>query len=186
MSSDGSVSIEMIQRLREKFSQDPTNKLLQNALSNGHLIDVALDRDIVQSTDSSFSTKLDSWTATNQKSSGRCWLFAALNLFRPGAMEMMNMKDFEFSQAHIHFWDKFERSNCFLESMIEMGDRDIGDRTVHFLLSDPIGDGGQWNMAMNLIRKHGLVPKSAFPESKSSSATRWMNASLKDLLRSSA
>ena len=114
------------------------------------------------------------------------WLFAALNLFRPGAMEMMNMKDFEFSQAHIHFWDKFERSNCFLESMIEMGNRDIGDRTVHFLLSDPIGDGGQWNMAMNLIRKHGLVPKSAFPESKSSSATRWMNASLKDLLRSSA
>ena len=70
--------------------------------------------------------------------------------------------------------------------MIEMGNRDIGDRTVHFLLSDPIGDGGQWNMAMNLIRKHGLVPKSAFPESKSSSATRWMNASLKDLLRSSA
>ena len=186
MSSDGSVSLEMIQHLRERFSQDPTNKLLQNALSNGHLIDVALDRDIVQSTDSSFSTKLDSWTATNQRSSGRCWLFAALNLFRPGEMDMMNMKDFEFSQAHIHFWDKFERSNCFLESMIELWTRDIGDRTVHFLLSDPIGDGGQWNMAMNLIRKHGLVPKSAFPESKSSSATRWMNASLKDLLRSSA
>ena len=75
MSSDGSVSMEMIQRLREGFSQDPTNKILQNALSNGHLIDVALDRDIVQSTDSSFSKKLDSWTATNQRSSGRCWVF---------------------------------------------------------------------------------------------------------------
>ena len=100
MSSDGSVSMEMIQRLREGFSQDPTNKLLQNALSNGHLIDVALDRDIVQSTDSSFSTKLDSWTATNPKIKWKMLAFAALNLFRPGAMEMMNMKDFEFNDTH--------------------------------------------------------------------------------------
>jgi bleomycin hydrolase len=65
-------------------------------------------------------------------------------------------------------------------------DRPVDDRTIHFLLSDPIGDGGQWNMAMNLIRKHGLVPKSAYPESNSSSSTRWMNSILKDMLRSSA
>jgi bleomycin hydrolase len=186
MSDDGSISIEMIQALRKSFSEDPTGKIVQNALTNGHLIDVALDRSLIQRTDATFSTKLDQWKATNQKSSGRCWLFAALNLFRPGAMEQMNVKEFEFSQAHIHFWDKFERSNCFLESIIELGSRNIEDRTVHFLLNDPIGDGGQWNMAMNLIRKHGLVPKSVFPESQSSSATRWMNASLKDLLRSSA
>tara|TARA_B100000609_G_scaffold30103_1_gene21254 strand:+ start:4534 stop:5625 length:1092 start_codon:yes stop_codon:yes gene_type:complete len=101
-------------------------------------------------------------------------------------MKKMNIKEFEFSQAHIHFWDKFERSNCFLESMIDLGGKKVDDRTVHFLLSDPIGDGGQWNMAMNLIRRHGLVPKSVYPESSSSSATRWMNASLRDLLRSSA
>ena len=119
MSSDGSVSLEMIQYLRERFSQDPTNKLLQNALTNGHLIDVALDRDIVQSTDSSFSTKLDSWTATNQRSSGRCWLFAALNLFRPGAMDMMNMKDFEFSQAHI-LWPNNESTTALLVSAFNL------------------------------------------------------------------
>ena len=101
-------------------------------------------------------------------------------------MKKMNVKEFEFSQAHIHFWDKFERSNHFLEAIIETSDRAVDDRTIHFLLSDPIGDGGQWNMAMNLIRKHGLVPKSAYPESNSSSSTRWMNSILKDILRSTA
>ena len=103
MSDDGSISIEMIQALRTSFSEDPTGKIVQNALTNGHLIDVALDRSLIQRTDATFSTKLDQWKATNQKSSGRCWLFAALNLFRPGAMEQMNVKEFEFSQAHIHF-----------------------------------------------------------------------------------
>ena len=141
---------------------------------------------MVQEIDFTFSTKLDEWKATNQKSSGRCWLFATLNLFRPGTMKKMNVKEFEFSQAHIHYWDKFERSNHFLEAIIETSGRPVDDRTIHFLLSDPIGDGGQWNMAMNLIRKHGLVPKSAYPESNSSSSTRWMNSILKDILRSSA
>ena len=186
MSDDGSVTPEMIQALRLKFLKHPTSKIVQNAVTNGRFVDVALDRSLVQSMNSTFSIKLDDWSATNQKSSGRCWLFAALNLFRPGAMKKMNIKEFEFSQAHIHFWDKFERSNCFLESMIDLGGKKVDDRTVHFLLSDPIGDGGQWNMAMNLIRRHGLVPKSVYPESSSSSATRWMNASLRDLLRSSA
>ena len=186
MPDNGSVTDIMIEKLRKDFAADLTAKIVQNAVSNGHLIDVALDRDLVQTMDSSFSIKLDEWSVTNQKSSGRCWLFAALNLFRPGAMKKMNVKEFEFSQAHIHFWDKFERANCFLESIIDLGKKPLEDRTVHFLLSDPIGDGGQWNMAMNLIRKHGLVPKSIYPESSSSSATRWMNSSLRDLLRSSA
>ena len=153
---------------------------------SNNLSSVTLRRDLVQEIDFTFSTKLDEWKATNQKSSGRCWLFATLNLFRPGTMKKMNVKEFEFSQAHIHFWDKFERSNHFLEAIIETSGRPVDDRTIHFLLSDPIGDGGQWNMAMNLIRKHGLVPKSAYPESNSSSSTRWMNSILKDILRSSA
>ena len=101
-------------------------------------------------------------------------------------MKKMNVKDFEFSQAHIHFWDKLERANHFLEAIIETADRPVDDRTIHFLLGDPIGDGGQWNMATNLIRKHGLVPMSAYPESHSSSSTRSMNMVLKDILRSTA
>tara|TARA_B100002019_G_scaffold34540_1_gene28615 strand:- start:884 stop:2173 length:1290 start_codon:yes stop_codon:yes gene_type:complete len=172
--------------MRAEFDGDPSAKVAQNAVTGNNVAAVSLRRDLVQEVDFTFSTKLDDWKATNQKSSGRCWLFATLNLFRPGTMKKMNVKEFEFSQAHIHFWDKFERSNHFLEAIIETSDRAVDDRTIHFLLSDPIGDGGQWNMAMNLIRKHGLVPKSAYPESNSSSSTRWMNAILKDILRSTA
>ena len=180
------ITRKQVVELRKEFDVEPSNKVAQNAVTNVQLPDLTLNRDLVQDIDDSFSIKLDDWKVTAQMRSGRCWLFATLNLFRVGAMKKMNLKNFEFSQAHIHFWDKFERSNHLLEAIIETSDRPVDDRTIHFLLSDPIGDGGQWNMAMNLVRKHGLVPKTAYPESNSSSATRWMNAELKDILRSSA
>ena len=180
------ITRKQVAELRKGFDAESSNKVAQNAVTNVQLPDLTLNRDLVQDIDDSFSTKLDDWKVTAQMRSGRCWLFATLNLFRVGAMKKMNLKNFEFSQAHIHFWDKFERANHLLEAIIETSDRPVDDRTIHFLLSDPIGDGGQWNMAMNLIRKHGLVPKSAYPESDSSSATRWMNAELKNILRSSA
>ena len=182
----GEITKKQIDKMRKEFESDSSARVAQNAVTSNNLSSVTLRRDLVQEIDFTFSTKLDEWKATNQKSSGRCWLFATLNLFRPGTMKKMNVKEFEFRQAHIHFWDKFERSNHFLEAIIETSGRPVDDRTIHFLLSDPIGDGGQWNMAMNLIRKHGLVPKSAYPESNSSSSTRWMNSILKDILRSSA
>ena len=180
------ITRKQVTELRKGFDAESSNKVAQNAVTNVQLPDLTLNRDLVQDIDDSFSTKLDDWKVTAQMRSGRCWLFATLNLLRVGAMKKMNLKNFEFSQAHIHFWDKFERANHLLEAVIETSDRPVDDRTIHFLLSDPIGDGGQWNMAMNLIRKHGLVPKSAYPESDSSSATRWMNAELKNILRSSA
>ena len=180
------ITRKQVVELRKEFDAEPSNKVAQNAVTNVQLPDLTLNRDLVQDIDDSFSIKLDDWKVTAQMRSGRCWLFATLNLFRVGAMKKMKLKNFEFSQAHIHFWDKFERSNHLLEAIIETSDRPVDDRTIHFLLSDPIGDGGQWNMAMNLVRKHGLVPKTAYPESNSSSATRWMNAELKDILRSSA
>ena len=180
------ITRKQVAELRKGFDAESSNKVAQNAVTNVKLPDLTLNRDLVQDIDDSFSTKLDDWKVTAQMRSGRCWLFATLNLLRVGAMKKMKLKNFEFSQAHIHFWDKFERANHLLEAIIETSDRPVDDRTIHFLLSDPIGDGGQWNMAMNLIRKYGLVPKSAYPESDSSSATRWMNAELKNILRSSA
>jgi bleomycin hydrolase len=182
------ISDAQLSRFREQFASDVNAKIAQNAVTSTSVNAVTLNRQIVQDTDTvSFSHQVDTgYKVTNQKSSGRCWLFATLNLLRMEAMKRLNVKEFEFSQSHIHFWDKFERSNHFLEAMIELADRDIDDRTVAYLLGDPIGDGGQWCMAVNLIRKHGLVPKNAYPESQSSSETRWMNANLQDILRSSA
>ncbi len=113
-------------------------------------------------------------------------MFAALNLFRVGAMKAMNLKNFEFSQNYTLFWDKFERANWFLEGVIETAGRDVDDRTVAFLLSRPVDDGGQWNMFINIVRKHGLVPQAAMPETESSSCTRRMNSVLLTLLRAGA
>ncbi len=148
--------------------------------------DVAINREIINTTEHSFSTLLDDWKVTNQQRSGRCWLFAGLNLLRVGAMQKMGLKDFEFSQNYAMFWDKIERANYFLEAVIETADRDIDDRTVAFLLDAAAEDGGQWNMFVAIVRKHGLVPKAFMPETQSSSDTGRMNSALRRLLRQGA
>ena len=175
-----------LQRLRKEFGADPTAKLLQNALTTAELNDVALDHDIVVSTDTSMSHRLDDWKVTNQKKSGRCWLFAGLNLLRVGAADKLGLKDFEFSQNYAMFFDKAERANYFLQSVIELAGRPTDDRTLATLLDDCMGDGGQWNMFVAVIAKHGLVPKSAMPETVSSSATAQMNSSLRKILHTAA
>ena len=180
------LTAERIQALRDTFDADPTARIAQNAVTRTDVNEIALDRSIVTGTDFSFSTKLDDWKVTNQKRSGRCWLFAALNLFRVGAMKKMNVADFEFSQNYMFFWDKFERANYFLSQILDTADRPIDDRTVAFLLDSPIDDGGQWNMFMNLVRKHGVVPQACMPETESSSNSGRMNSALRHKLREGA
>ncbi|MCH2153176.1 MAG: C1 family peptidase [Phycisphaerales bacterium] len=181
--AEAAISNDRIDSLRAEFDSNARWGLSQNAITQVGIDDVALNRGVVTSTDYTFSTLLDDWKVTNQRQSGRCWMFAALNLFRVGAMKAMNLKNFEFSQNYTLFWDKFERANWFLEGIIETASRDIDDRTVAFLLSHPVDDGGQWNMFINIVKKHGLVPKAVMPEAKSSSATRGMNSVLVWYLR---
>ena len=177
---------------RETFSEfekelgSQTFHIAQNAVTQVTADDVALNRNVVFNTDHSFSHVLDDWTATNQKQSGRCWMFAGLNLFRVSAMQKMGTKSFEFSQNYTMFCDKIERANYFLEAMIDTADRDVDDRTVAYLVAHPISDGGQWNMFVNLVRKHGLIPKPLMPETHSSSASQRMNSLLAAKLRESA
>lgn len=113
--------------------------------------------------------------ATNQKSSGRCWIFAGLNVLREIVGKRCGIESFELSQNYVAFWDKYEKANYFYESILDTADRDIDDRTVQFILSNGIQDGGQWDMLVNLIKKYGLVPKDAMPETHHSSATGPMN-----------
>ena len=182
----GTLDAARIDALRNEFDANPKWRMTQNAVSQVTIDDIALDRSVVTTTDHSFSTWIDDWKVTNQKQSGRCWMFAALNLFRAGAMKKMNVKNFEFSQNWTLFWDKFERANYFLEAIIDTADRQIDDRTVAFLLDRPLDDGGQWNMFVNIVKKHGLVPQSAMPETQSSSSTRRMNSILLTMLRAGA
>lgn len=183
---NGEITAARLAELNARFVENRSYRMAQNAVAQVTIDDVALDRQVVTSVDHTFSHKLDDWEVTNQKKSGRCWLFAGLNLLRVGAMKKMDIKEFEFSQNFTLFWDKFERANYFLEAMIETAAEPVDDRTVAFLLGRPLDDGGQWNMFVNIIRKHGLVPKAFMPETESSSNTSRMNSVLMIKLREGA
>jgi bleomycin hydrolase len=183
---DKTLAAADLELLRKDFTANPAYKLAQNAVTRTSLDDVAISRDVINTSDHSLSVMLDDWKVTNQERSGRCWLFAGLNLLRVGAMKKMGLKEFEFSQNFAMFWDKIERANYFLEAVIETAGRDIDDRTVAHLLEAVAEDGGQWNMFVAIVDKHGLVPKAFMPETQSSSDTGRMNSVLRSLLRQGA
>jgi len=180
---NGTLAATDLEQLRKDFTANPVYRLAQNAVTRVTVDDVAINREILNSIDHSQSTTLDDWKVTNQERSGRCWLFAGLNLLRVGVMRKTGLKEFEFSQNHAMFWDKIERANYFLEAIIETAGRDLDDRTVAFLLESVASDGGQWNMFAALVAKHGLVPKGVMPETQSSSNTARMNSILQYQLR---
>jgi bleomycin hydrolase len=180
---DGTLAPADLELLRKDFTANPAYRLAQNAVTRVTVDDVAINREIINNVDHTLSTQLDDWKVTNQERSGRCWLFAGLNLLRVGVMRKTGIKDFEFSQNYAMFWDKIERANYFLEAIIETAGRDLDDRTVAFLLEEVAGDGGQWNMFAALVAKHGLVPKGYMPETQSSSNTARMNSILRYQLR---
>jgi bleomycin hydrolase len=112
-------------------------------------------------------------------------LFAALNVARQPFVKQHNLEDFEFSQGHLFYWDKIERANYFLHNIVLTARRgeEVTGRTVSYLLSDPINDGGQWDMAVNLVNKYGLLPKKCFPETFSCESSSRLNNILKSKLR---
>lgn len=182
----GALGAEELAAWRDGFAADPAARLAMNAVTRTSVDEVALDRQRMLDVQLSMSHRLDDWEAADQKQSGRCWLFAALNLLRADARKKLGVKNFEFSQNHAMYWDKIERANYFLEDIIDLADRPADDRTVMFLLGDVLGDGGQWNMEVSVFEKHGAVPKALMPETESSSNTGRMNRSLQTLLRKGA
>ena len=183
---DGTLAAGDLEMLRKDFSANPANRLMQNAVTRVSIDDVAINREVVNAADHSLSVLLDDWKVTNQERSGRCWLFAGLNLLRVGALQKMGLKDFEFPQNYAMFCDKIERANYFLEAVIETAGRDVDDRTVAHLLEAVADDGGQWNMFVAIVNKHGLVPKAFMPETHSSGDAGRMNSVLRSLLRQGA
>ena len=180
------LSHESVDEFRRGFEADDSKKLLQNVVTQHDVNDVALSRSIVADSDHSFSIMLDDWSVTNQAKSGRCWMFAGLNVCQSDTRNLLNVKDFEFSQNFLMFWDKLERANFVLEAIIETADKPLDDRTVAWLLQSPISDGGQWDMFTALVTKHGVVPKTAMPETESSGNSGRMNSSLNYQMRHGA
>ena len=182
----GALDTATLAAFQADFDHQPGYRLMQNVVAQHDVNAVALNRRIVTEADHSFSTLLDDWKVTNQARSGRCWMFAGLNLFRAETRNLLQVKDFEFSQNYLMFWDKLERANYILEAVIETADRPLDDRVVAWLLRQPLGDGGQWDMFVSLVRKHGVVPKTAMPETESSGNSARMNASLNYQVRQGA
>lgn len=178
-----SLSPEQIANCQELFGSDPLNHVALNAVSSTELHTVALNRAAYNAIDHIYSHEIPTVKVTNQKRSGRCWMFAGLNTLRLRAIEKMNLEEFELSQNFCMFWDKFERSNYFLECVLRSLDEPMDSRLVQFLMQNPLVDGGQWDMFINLVSKYGVVPKSVMPETLNSSKTYFMNGVMYSKLR---
>ncbi|HFI0362118.1 TPA: aminopeptidase C [Streptococcus suis] len=180
------LDFDFTERLYANYLANPSLQATENAVSHNGLLKSLETRQSAIDNDYVFSIDLTKDAVSNQKASGRCWMFAALNTFRHKLISDFKLENFELSQAHTFFWDKYEKSNWFLEQIIATAGQEIGSRKVKFLLDTPQQDGGQWDMVVALFEKYGVVPKSVYPESISSSASRELNQYLNKLLRQDA
>ena len=177
------ISAEDLISFESSFASKSSHQLAQNAVTRSGVRETAARFDARAKYCRSFSIELDSGEACNQKQSGRCWMFASLNVMRLEVMKRLNLKNMELSQNYTLFYDKLEKANYFLENIIETAAEPLEGRLVRWLLTDPVSDGGQWDMFRSLIAKYGVVPKDLMPETFSSSATRDMNRYLTAKLR---
>lgn len=181
-----SIDARMLERFEQGYAARPELNVMSNAVSRTALPDAAFVPAAAAKLRMDFSVLVKTNNITNQKQSGRCWMFAALNTLRYQVMKKYDLKTFELSQAYLFFWDKLEKSNYFLESILDTLDEPANGRLVSYLLTAPVNDGGQWDMLCNLIEKYGVVPKTAYPESKASSGSREMDMTLTEKLREDA
>lgn len=182
------LTTEKLADFRTQFSSDEKTIFAQNVVSRSDPLETCLSRKALEAARHIYSHKVDEVKpVTNQKSSGRCWLFACLNAMRIPFTKENNLEDFEFSQGFVFFWDKVERCNYFLNNMANLYKREpketVDGRLMNFLLKDPIMDGGQWDMVVNIIKKHGVMPKKCYPETFSCESSHHMNGILKSKLR---
>ena len=181
-----SLEQDFTDKLYAAYEANPKFAAMENAISHNGLLASLEKRSAAVENTPIFSLDLTKDKVSDQKASGRCWMFAALNTFRHKMIAGFQLEDFELSQAHTFFWDKYEKSNWFLEQVLATADQELTNRKVKFLLDTPQQDGGQWDMVVSLFEKYGVVPKSVYPESISSSDSRELNQILNKLLRQDA
>lgn len=181
-----SVTLEDLVAVREQFVEERANVIAKNAVTAQGIREVARVPEAVAANTGTFDVEVRQGKRCDQKRSGRCWMFASLNTMRTRIIDRYNLKTLELSQAYPLFFDKVEKSNWFLENILDTLDEPLSGRLMAHLLADPISDGGQWDMFRALVRKYGVVPKEAMPETACSSNTRDMDAYLTRYLRGAA
>lgn len=180
------IGADLLDKFSSAYQGDPVNALRTHAVVKCGLSDAAVNQREDIDNPMIFEVELESGKITNQKSSGRCWLFAGLNTMRYEIMKKLNLETFELSQSYQMFYDKLEKANYFLESILATLDEPLSGRLVNHLLTAPVQDGGQWDMFVALVEKYGCVPKSVMPESFHSSNSGMMNKMLTLKLREDA
>lgn len=165
-----------VEELQKSFTLDAQSRAVVNAGMKYHTGDLARDEEVMRKHNKYFTHEIKTGRITDQKSTGRCWLYAMTNTIRPSVVARLQMEEFEFSQTHLYFWDKMEKANFFLEKAIARADLDVRSEGFQRILADPVTDGGYWPNAVDLIKKYGCVPQEAMPEVISSENSR-------DLLR---
>ena len=177
------LSIDKINEYEKEFLEDKRNIVAMNAATYNGVQKVARDVNALKDEPFAFNVDIKNGDVTNQKQSGRCWMFASMNVLRNIVIKKFNLENFELSQSYTLFWDKLERCNYYMEAVIEKANEPLEDRVMDYLMSDLLSDGGQWDMFVNIVKKYGLVPKYAYPESQTSSATVQLNKYLCKILR---
>ena len=165
------ITPDVLQALRGGYAATPTDRALRNALNNNSIGQMAVNQENAQRTDTHFSVEVKNTGISDQQSSGRCWLFTGTNVLRNRAMRRLGIKDFFFSQVYLFFYDQLEKSNLFLQAIIDTYKKPMNDQEVEWLFKNPIGDGGQFTGVANLIAKYGLVPSDVMPETYNTNNT---------------
>ncbi len=186
MTTSTAITASDLTAAREAFFAERANIVAKNAVSSVGIRAAARTPEGVAANAMSFDIEVTQGERTNQERSGRCWMFASLNTFRFRTIKKFNLKTFELSQAYPLFFDKLEKSNWFLENILDTLDEPLDGRLMAFLLADPISDGGQWDMFRALTKKYGVVPKEAMPETACSRNTTEMDKYLTRYLRGCA
>lgn len=177
------LSIDKINEYEKEFLEDKRNIVAMNAATYNGVQKVARDVNALKDEPFAFNVDIKNGDVTNQKQSGRCWMFASMNVLRNIVIKKFNLENFELSQSYTLFWDKLERCNYYMEAVIEKANEPLEDRVMDYLMTDLLSDGGQWDMFVNIVKKYGLVPKYAYPESQTSSATVQLNKYLCKIMR---
>ena len=181
------ISQEQLQNFQADLDKREGHEVNERAVTKNGILSVSADYRSEVAMDRVFSIDIDTGKVADQKRSGRCWMFAALNTMRHSMREKLHMKDdFELSQNYTFFWDKLEKSNYFLENVLQTAELPTSDRKVAWLMQTPQQDGGQWDMLVALIQKYGVVPQTVMPETFNSSNSTEINKQLNLKLRKDA
>ena len=180
------ISMDQIANFQADLDQRAEAKVIERAVTKNGILASSQDTQAMSQTTPVFSIDLDTGSVANQKQSGRCWMFAALNTMRHSLADRFKLKNFELSQNYTFFWDKFEKANYFYENVLATADQPTSSRKVAWLMTTPQQDGGQWDMLVAIIQKYGIVPKSVMPETYNSSKSAEINSTLNLKLRKDA